>query len=72
MVGEFVNNMKSSKNGKHQEVYCKTCKIKVCSDDLKRDNNVHINKQNQELEVVVNNIGNSEKHNETVNNKDMH
>ena len=60
MDGEFT--MESSKNGKHREVYCKTCNKKMRSNNLKRHVKVHFKKQQQQKNIEINliEIGNDE------------
>ena len=70
MDGEFT--MESSKHGKHKEVYCKTCKKTMRSDNLKKHVKTHIKKQQQKnIEINLINISNLETSNEIGNLQDV-
>ena len=70
MDGEFT--MESSKHGKHKEVYCKTCKKTMRSNNLKRHVKTHFKKQQKKsIEINLIEINNLETSNEIGNLQDV-
>ena len=64
--------MESSKHGKHKEVYCKTCKKTMRSNNLKRHVKTHVKKQQKKnIEINLINISNLETSNEIGNLQDV-